>query len=240
MRGRKPRYHEYELRRMGVREIKKLAKELGVRMDGAVDKGDVVEGILRSEKIDVIHVNPGGREYSMGELESMKIRQLKEVIKNAGVKYREEDVVERRDLINILVNSGRVNIVQDEDEIMGIDDDEGEGNREEGKGEWVDLGVEGKGGEEEEGEEEEGEEEEGEEGKREEGKREESKKREREDSGEGKLGSTGIRREELAGMSVGGLKRMCMENGIDVTSVVEKGELVSRIVNSGVVLIADF
>jgi len=41
-------------------------------------------------------------------------------------------------------------------------------------------------------------------------------------------------------MSVGGLKRMCMENGIDVTSVVEKGELVSRIVNSGVVLIADF
>lgn len=41
-------------------------------------------------------------------------------------------------------------------------------------------------------------------------------------------------------MKISELKKICKENAIDVSDCVEKKELVSRIVNSGTVLIADF
>ena len=45
---------------------------------------------------------------------------------------------------------------------------------------------------------------------------------------------------ELEAMRVRELKAMCDENRIDISGVVEKAELVRRIVDSGVVLMADF
>ncbi|GMI38579.1 hypothetical protein TrCOL_g1725 [Triparma columacea] len=269
MKGRRPRYRIYELERMGGKDIVGLARELGVDVKGCVDKGDIVDRIVGSGKIDVIKGGGKGRAYTMEEIDGMKVKVLKGLLRERGVKWREEDVVERGDLVKVLVNSGRVEIMGggEEEDIMGIDDSdeeeegkrEGEGKEEEegkvGEG-WVDVAGEEVGGEEEkDGEEEEkdGEEEEkdGEEEEKkmgtakknweEEEEKERGSKRYREDSGvEDDLGSSGIKREELAAMSVGELKRICREEGIDVRGVVEKKELVQRVVDSGVVLIADF
>jgi len=233
MRGRKPRYHTYELKRMGARDITNLAKSLSIPTAGALDKSEIVERIINSGKIDIIAVSSSSEEYTMSQLEGMKIKQLKAIIKGAGVKYREMDVVERRDLIELLVNSGRINIVE-EVEIMGIDEDEGEGKGEEKEGEedrkissstmeeWVDVGQDGE--------------------KEQEWKeRKKSTKTVREHSDEGeKLGSSGFTVDELHGMSVGELKKIAKEKGVKVVGVVEKRELVERIVSSGLVLIADF
>ena len=41
-------------------------------------------------------------------------------------------------------------------------------------------------------------------------------------------------------MRISQLKAMCRENSIDISGVVEKAELVRRIVDSGVILVADF
>ena len=54
------------------------------------------------------------------------------------------------------------------------------------------------------------------------------------------LGSTGLKRSELDSMSVRELKGIAAEGGVDLSGVVEKAEIVSRIVNSGTVLISDF
>ncbi|GMH73288.1 hypothetical protein TrRE_jg1613, partial [Triparma retinervis] len=244
MKGRKPRYHLYELERMRAKELKELARSLEVKADGCTDKGEVVERIANSGKIDIIRGGGKGRAFTMEEISGMKVKQLKALLRERGVSWREEDVVERGDLVRVLVNSGRVEVTgegREEEDIMGIDEGEGE---EEGKGD-----EEGKGGEEGKGEGE-GKEEEGwvdvgatarseEEEKEEEKLAGERKKRDREDSGEvlsEDLGSTGIKMQELASMSVGELKRICREKGVDVRGVVEKRELVDRIVASGVVL----
>ena len=55
----------------------------------------------------------------------MKIKDLRNVAKEQGVHYNEQDVLERADLVEVLVNSGRVGIIASEG---------GESKEEEGKG----------------------------------------------------------------------------------------------------------
>ena len=45
---------------------------------------------------------------------------------------------------------------------------------------------------------------------------------------------------ELESMRISELKSMCTEHSINISGVVEKAELVRRIVDSGVILVADF
>lgn len=125
MKGRRPRYHLYELKRMTAKEVMAMARDLKVSVTGAIDKSDIVERILASGKIDIIKGNSAAssKSYSIKDLEEARIKQLKVILDDAGVRYKERDVVERRDLIDLIVNSGRVEIVAeetDEDEILDI------------------------------------------------------------------------------------------------------------------------
>mmetsp|Transcript_25796 Transcript_25796/g.48562 ORF Transcript_25796/g.48562 Transcript_25796/m.48562 type:complete len:413 (-) Transcript_25796:144-1382(-) len=232
MKGRRPRYHLYELKRMTAKEVMAMARDLKVSVTGAIDKSDIVERILASGKIDIIKGNSAAssKSYSIKDLEEARIKQLKVILDDAGVRYKERDVVERRDLIDLIVNSGRVEIVAeetDEDEILDIDGDEDDDDMD-SKPRAVDLASESNT--------------DGDCGPSE-LKRQRTQDEENEEEGQmdvDDLGSSGMKVEDLKNMKISELKKICKENAIDVSDCVEKKELVSRIVNSGTVLIADF
>ena len=60
----------------------------------------------------------------------MKIKDLRNIAKEQGVHYNEQDVLERADLVAVLVNSGRVGVIDNDDG----DDDGGEGDEGAGEG----------------------------------------------------------------------------------------------------------
>eukprot|EP00553_Chaetoceros_curvisetus_P001310 CAMPEP_0204621072 /NCGR_PEP_ID=MMETSP0717-20131115/6909_1 /ASSEMBLY_ACC=CAM_ASM_000666 /TAXON_ID=230516 /ORGANISM="Chaetoceros curvisetus" /LENGTH=686 /DNA_ID=CAMNT_0051635411 /DNA_START=191 /DNA_END=2251 /DNA_ORIENTATION=+ len=112
MKQRKPRYARYELERMNVRELKDMAKKLKISPSGTnrefLEKKEVIDTILNSGKVIVVKA-PEPIEYpSIGILRDMKIRQLKAAMEEAGVFFDPKDVVEKEDMVQIFVNSGRI------------------------------------------------------------------------------------------------------------------------------------
>jgi len=241
MKGRRPRYHLYELSRMSAKEVMSLARSLEVSVTGAIDKSDIIDRVVASGKIDIIKGNAAKeKSYSIRDLEDKRIKQLKAILAEAGVRYKERDVVERRDLIDLIVNSGRVEIVADEseeDEILDIDGEDDDDDDLDSKPRAVNLAANTTA-----------------EAKTKsdcgpsELKRQKTEEKNIEELNSGlnqvevddNLGSSGMKIEDLRNMKISELKNICKENAIDVSDCVEKKELVLRIVNSGTVLMADF
>merc|ERR1712072_426171 len=197
MKDRKPRYHMYELERMGAKDLTRIAKTLKISTQGTLDKKDVVERIVSSGKIDIIPVNSSCLEYTMRALESMKVKDLKMIMSSVGVSYREEDVIERKDLVNILINSGRVAIIDDDDgedsAIMGIDEDDTTTTTTTTTTTATNDEVDKK-----------------------KHSTEGTKKREREtEEKTPNLGARGLRRENLERMTIGELKALARDGGVD-------------------------
>lgn len=108
MKFRKPRYAKYELTRMGIRELKDLCGKLEIRMLGMREKGDFVEAVLNSGKIILIAA-PEPVEYKCVDLlRGMGVGKLKRAMADAGVFFDVKDVVEKEDMVQIFVNSGRI------------------------------------------------------------------------------------------------------------------------------------
>lgn len=103
---RKPRFAYYELKRMSMKEVKSLCIRL--RLKVGVDKDEIISRILNSGRVDVI-VSPEPVEYeSMEDLRHMGVGRLKRAMAEAGVFFDAKDVVEKQDMMQIFVNSGRV------------------------------------------------------------------------------------------------------------------------------------
>ena len=114
MKHRKPRYARYELDRMHSRELKKLGERLSINLSGAVEKQDFVDAILQSGKVIIIAA-PEPVEYQHIELlRSMGVGQLKKAMADAGVFFDSRDVVEKEDMVQIFVNSGRIVLLEKE------------------------------------------------------------------------------------------------------------------------------
>lgn len=131
---RKPRYAKYELQRMTVTELNELCRTIRLdkkprgffsvcsrkRQRGSSDEGisttsgnlmdkeDLIDMIMESGKIDVIAA-PEPVEYdSISDLRSMGVGKLKKAMTAAGVFFDAKDVVEKEDMVQIFVNSGRI------------------------------------------------------------------------------------------------------------------------------------
>jgi len=128
MKTRKPRYAKYELERMSIKELKDLCGpgKLGIGLLGMREKNDFVEAVLNSGKIILI-AKPEPVEYPCIQiLRSMGVGQLKRAMAGAGVFFDSKDVVEKEDMVQIFVNSGR--IVFMEKESSGEQDGGGNGS----------------------------------------------------------------------------------------------------------------
>lgn len=116
MKFRKPRYARYELERMQMKELKELCARLNVMTLGMMEKREFVDALVASEKIILISA-PEPVEYpSVAVLRSMGVGQLKKAMKDAGVFFDSKDVVEKEDMVQIFVNSGRIVLLEKEEE----------------------------------------------------------------------------------------------------------------------------
>lgn len=127
MKRRKPRFALYELERMPAKELRSLARNrLGLRgalTDGAVERSDLVRAIVDSGKIELISA-PEPVEYgAVGELRAMGVGKLRRAMEEAGVFFDPIDVVEKEDMVQIFVKSGRV-VFREEEETEKEEEEE--------------------------------------------------------------------------------------------------------------------
>lgn len=110
MRERRPRLRRHELDRMKLCELKDLAYErldLSTHCNALTDKADLIKEIEQSGKVDIIE-SPDPVEYRLTDLRSMRVGALRKEMEEAGVFFSPEDVVEKEDMIQLFVHSGRV------------------------------------------------------------------------------------------------------------------------------------
>ena len=165
----------------------------------------------------------------------MKVKSLFALLSRYGVSFNRASIVDKADLINLLINSGRVVVVEEEGEggaekVAGIDDVEEGGEGGGGDG-WVMMG--GEGGEEEIGGA-------GGEAKTDPLPAASAASARSQSPHPFALGSTGLRPSDMLSMPIRELKRIAREGAVDLTGCVEKAEIVERIEKSGTVLVADY
>ena len=115
MSKRKQRFRQYELKRMSVRDLKLLASQLNINSIYITEKGELIKRIIESGKIDVV-ASAEPVEYKLSDLRSMGVGKLKKAMSNGGVFFDPVDVVEKEDMVQIFLNSGRLVALPEDDE----------------------------------------------------------------------------------------------------------------------------
>jgi len=133
MANRKPRYARYELDRMSVREIRALADRVRLPLPGrgvGMERGELIQLIVDSGRIELIAA-PEPVEHQLSVLRSMGVGRLRRTMEEAGVFFSPEDVVEKEDMVQIFVRSGRLVLLPEHkddnagDDFGDDDDDDG-------------------------------------------------------------------------------------------------------------------
>eukprot|EP00934_Nitzschia_sp_Nitz4_P008036 Nitzschia sp. Nitz4//scaffold290_size23356//3169//5117//NITZ4_008486-RA/size23356-augustus-gene-0.33-mRNA-1//1//CDS//3329546087//8026//frame0 len=109
MKNRRPRFARYELERMSIKQLLALNRTSTQFVSG--DKGNLVQFLIDHNCIELIRTPPPV-EYALEDLKAMKVSQLKQAMTAAGVFYHATDVVEKSDMIEIFLNSGRITLVE--------------------------------------------------------------------------------------------------------------------------------
>ena len=115
MRSRRPRLRRHELDRMKMRELKDLAHErLGMSSDSNLltDKSVLINQIIDSGKVDLI-ASPEPILFRLTDLRAMGVGALRKEMEQAGVFFDPVDVIEKEDMVQLFVGSGRVSLLED-------------------------------------------------------------------------------------------------------------------------------
>lgn len=151
MAARRPRYRRWELDRMRIPELRALCQKHKLPCKDAVDKDDLIRAVVNSPQVDVVACPPP-LEIRLSELRNMGVGDLKKMMTDGGVSFDPKDVVEKEDVVQIFVNSGRVHLIAEEEDLaeeptqeedskkrtriheeeQGAPEDEEEGAKEEG------------------------------------------------------------------------------------------------------------
>ena len=113
---RRPRLRRDELERMQPLELHELAfnrLNLSGHQDVLTDRADLIDRIVNSGKVDMV-ASPDPIEYKLSDLKDMGVSKLRNAMSDAGVIFDPVDVVEKDDMINMFIKSGRATIVPEE------------------------------------------------------------------------------------------------------------------------------
>jgi hypothetical protein len=121
MQQRKQRYRLDELQKKPISVLKDIMNQFSISSAGCVDKRDLIDRLIGSDKIEIVEGAPAA-EFSYSELHKKGIPELREIMLSYGISH--EGALEKRDLIDRLVNSGRVVVVAStvQEEVLGCDD----------------------------------------------------------------------------------------------------------------------
>ena len=111
--GRAIRLRRHDLERMAAPDLRELARvALGGR--GPVDRRDLIDSIARSGRVDVVAA-PDPVRRRLADLRAMGVAELREDMNSCGVYYDPARVVEKEDMVQLFMSSGRVVLVGDGD-----------------------------------------------------------------------------------------------------------------------------
>ena len=114
MRNRRPRFAQHELDRLSVKHLLMLLKQKQRHKTCLItDKSDLISYLIESGTIELVP-SPEPVKYTLSQLQSMTISQLRHAMNEAGVFFDPKDVVEKSDLIRVFVLSGRLDVMMDD------------------------------------------------------------------------------------------------------------------------------
>ena len=135
MAGRKPRFAEYELRRLSPKELLDLASRSRISLPGnglGMERKEIIDAIANSGKIELVAA-PEPVEHRLSDLNALGVGKLRRTMEEAGVFFSKEDVVEKSDMVDLFLRSGRVALLPEEEE------NEKEEEEEEDRADWPGL-----------------------------------------------------------------------------------------------------
>ncbi len=105
MKSRRVRYRLDELKNKSVAQLRELSANLGVKLSNCVDKMDIIDLLVSSKRVDVTEGVPT-LEFSREEFMAKGVQELRELLLSFGIS--DVGAIEKSDLRNRLVESGRV------------------------------------------------------------------------------------------------------------------------------------
>ena len=111
MKIRKHRYRRDELEKKGINVLRQIMNTLGINTSGCIDKRDLVDRLISSGKIEVVEGIPPV-EITRKELNDKSVNDLRHLLRSYGLST--EGMLEKRELIDRLLESGRVYVVDPE------------------------------------------------------------------------------------------------------------------------------
>ena len=118
MRSRKRRYRLDELKKMKVSQLKEIGRELQIGIGDCLDKDDIITKYVKSGKIDITE-NAPLIEFTQAQFNSKGVGELRQLLLSFGLSG---EAIEKSELRNRLLESGRVIIILDEKVDEKVDD----------------------------------------------------------------------------------------------------------------------
>ena len=118
MANRKQRFRSHELKRMSIRDLKSLAFSLNLnqaQVNNIFEKSELVQMIIDSGKIDLV-ASADPVEHKLSDLRKMGVGELKKTMADGGVFFDSKDILEKEDMVQLFLNSGRLVLILEEDE----------------------------------------------------------------------------------------------------------------------------
>jgi hypothetical protein len=110
MRSRKRRYRLDELKKMKVGQLKEIGRELQIGIGDCLDKDDIIRKYVKSGKIDITEQAPL-IELTQTQFNAKGVGELRQLLLSFGLSG---EAIEKSELRNRLLESGRVSIILNE------------------------------------------------------------------------------------------------------------------------------
>jgi len=121
MRNRKLRFAKHELDRLSGPQLLQLLPRNTQKKMHFVDKQNIHNYLISEQIIDLVPTPPPV-DIRWSKVAGFSIAELRHFMnEEAGVFFDSAEVVEKSDMLNILVNSGRINIVPEEEEAKELE-----------------------------------------------------------------------------------------------------------------------
>ena len=111
MKERKQRYRLDELNKKSISALKEMMSLFNISVVGCIDKRDLIDRLLASDKIEIVEGAPVV-ELTSSELYGKNIHELQELLLAYGISA--EGALEKKELVDRLINSGRIVVVASE------------------------------------------------------------------------------------------------------------------------------
>ena len=111
MKSRKLRYRLDELQHKRASELKEIASSLSVNISGCIDKNEIIDLLVKSNKIEITEGAPN-IEIGRSAFQKKGVGELRQLLLSFGIS--DEEAIEKDELRVRLLNSGRIVLIDDD------------------------------------------------------------------------------------------------------------------------------